>query len=139
MWETNSYKAHKDQKKMDEALEKSMDHDHSDLWLKHEERRKRDIIHQKHHLGLHLISHPLLHHLQAHLELQEPLKLLDRAPSSSKTAASAEYTAWTTTNTRLKASVLSIPEDLHMDADSALDEQVHSFDDEDIGNDHIPK
>ncbi|GJT05552.1 E-beta-farnesene synthase, partial [Tanacetum coccineum] len=50
-----------------------------------------------------------------------------------------EYTAWTTTDTRLKPSVSSIPEDLHMDADSAPDEQVHSSDDEDIGNDHIPK
>ncbi|GKD35962.1 hypothetical protein Tco_1251471, partial [Tanacetum coccineum] len=58
---------------------------------------------------------------------------------SSKTATSAEYTAWTTTNTRLKPCVSSIPEDLHMDDDSAPDEQVHSSDDEDIGNDHIPK
>ncbi|GJX74950.1 hypothetical protein Tco_0313545 [Tanacetum coccineum] len=61
------------------------------------------------------------------------------APSSSKTTTLAEYTAWTTTDTRLKLSVSSIPKDLHMDADSALDKQVHSFDDEDIGNDHIPK
>ncbi|GJT41781.1 hypothetical protein Tco_0941646, partial [Tanacetum coccineum] len=50
------------------------------------------------------------------------------APSSSKTAASAEYTAWTTTDTRLKPSVSSIPEDLHMADDTALDEQVHSSD-----------
>ncbi|GJY77092.1 putative reverse transcriptase domain-containing protein, partial [Tanacetum coccineum] len=42
------------------------------------------------------------------------------ALSSSKTATSAEYTAWMTTDTRLKPS-------------------VHSSDDEDIGNDHIPK
>ncbi|GJY27870.1 hypothetical protein Tco_0403637 [Tanacetum coccineum] len=41
------------------------------------------------------------------------------APSSSKTATSAEYMAWTTTDIRLKPSVSSIPEDLHMDA-SAL-------------------
>ncbi|GKA95416.1 hypothetical protein Tco_0817454 [Tanacetum coccineum] len=61
------------------------------------------------------------------------------APSSSKTATLAEYTAWTTTDTRLKPSILSIPEDLHMDDDTAPDEQVHSSDDEDIGNDHIPK
>ncbi|GJU46807.1 hypothetical protein Tco_1204073 [Tanacetum coccineum] len=61
------------------------------------------------------------------------------APSSSKTATSAEYTAWTTTDTRLKPSVSSIPEDLHMDADSAPEEQVHSYDDEYIGNAHIPK
>ncbi|GKG01921.1 hypothetical protein Tco_0306626, partial [Tanacetum coccineum] len=36
-------------------------------------------------------------------------------------------------------SVLSIPEDLHMDADSAPDKHVYSSNDEDIGNDHIPK
>ncbi|GKC62880.1 hypothetical protein Tco_1095478 [Tanacetum coccineum] len=60
------------------------------------------------------------------------------APSSSKTAASAEYTAWTTTDIRLKPSVSSIPEDLHMDDDTAPDEQVHSSGDEDIGHDHIP-
>ncbi|GJW21992.1 hypothetical protein Tco_0032614 [Tanacetum coccineum] len=45
------------------------------------------------------------------------------ALSSSKTAASAEYTAWTTTDTRLNPSVLSIPKDLHMDDDTAPNEQ----------------
>ncbi|GKC62305.1 hypothetical protein Tco_1094903, partial [Tanacetum coccineum] len=60
------------------------------------------------------------------------------APSSSKTAASAEYTAWTTTDTRLKPSVLSIPEELHMDDDTTHDEHVQSSGDEDIGHDHIP-
>nr|GEU97875.1 hypothetical protein [Tanacetum cinerariifolium] len=45
------------------------------------------------------------------------------APSSSKTAASAEYTAWTTTDTRLRPSASLIPKDLHMDADMAPDAQ----------------
>ncbi|GJU94262.1 hypothetical protein Tco_1319018 [Tanacetum coccineum] len=45
------------------------------------------------------------------------------APSSSKTVALAEYTAWTTTDTQLKPSISSVPEDLHMDVDSAPDEQ----------------
>nr|GFB61251.1 hypothetical protein [Tanacetum cinerariifolium] len=61
------------------------------------------------------------------------------APSSLKTAASAEYTAWTTSDTRIRPSVSLIPRDLHMDDDMAPDEQVHSSDDEDIGNAHIPK
>nr|GEX72696.1 reverse transcriptase domain-containing protein [Tanacetum cinerariifolium] len=61
------------------------------------------------------------------------------APSSSKTAASAEYTVWTTSDTRFKLSVSSILKDLHMDDDSALDKHIHSSDDEDIKNDHIPK
>nr|GFB83787.1 hypothetical protein [Tanacetum cinerariifolium] len=43
------------------------------------------------------------------------------APSSSKTAASDEYTAWMTSDTRFKPSVSSIPEYLHTDDDSALD------------------
>nr|GEU31347.1 hypothetical protein [Tanacetum cinerariifolium] len=54
MWETNSYKAHEDHMML-----------------------KRDVVHRKHHLGLHLISHLLLHHQQIHLELQDLLKLLD--------------------------------------------------------------
>ncbi|GJY70417.1 hypothetical protein Tco_0474120 [Tanacetum coccineum] len=61
------------------------------------------------------------------------------APNSSKTAASAEYTAWTTIDTRLKPSISSIPEDLHMEDDTGPDEQVHSSDDEDIRKDYIPK
>ncbi|GJU32630.1 hypothetical protein Tco_1176219 [Tanacetum coccineum] len=60
------------------------------------------------------------------------------APSSSKTAASAEYTAWTTTDTRLKSCVSSILEELHMDDDTTPDEHVQSSGDEDIGHDHIP-
>ncbi|GKD88005.1 hypothetical protein Tco_1359159 [Tanacetum coccineum] len=57
---------------------------------------------------------------------------------SSKTIALAEYTAWTTTDTRLKPSVLSILEELHMDDDMTPNEQVQSSGDEDIGHDHIP-
>ncbi|GKD83009.1 hypothetical protein Tco_1349848, partial [Tanacetum coccineum] len=37
------------------------------------------------------------------------------APSSSKTAASAEYSAWTTTDTRIKPSSTMIPDDPYMD------------------------
>ncbi|GKB48596.1 hypothetical protein Tco_0899349 [Tanacetum coccineum] len=61
------------------------------------------------------------------------------APSSSKTAPSAEHMAWMTIDTRLRPLVSSTPNDLNMDDDSVPDEQVHSPNDEDIGNDHIPK
>nr|GFA16744.1 hypothetical protein [Tanacetum cinerariifolium] len=61
------------------------------------------------------------------------------APSSSKTAASAEYQAWTTTNIRLRPSISLTPADLQMDDDMAPDAQAQSSDDEDIGNAHIPK
>ncbi|GJT08826.1 hypothetical protein Tco_0843288 [Tanacetum coccineum] len=60
------------------------------------------------------------------------------APSSSKTAALVEYTAWTTTDTRIKPSVSSIPEELHMDDDTIADEQAYSSGAKDIGHNHIP-
>ncbi|GKA16310.1 hypothetical protein Tco_0696057, partial [Tanacetum coccineum] len=60
------------------------------------------------------------------------------APSSSKTATSAEYMAWTMTDTRIKPSVSSIPEVLHMDDDTTADEHAYSSGGEDIGCDHIP-
>nr|GEZ42795.1 hypothetical protein [Tanacetum cinerariifolium] len=46
------------------------------------------------------------------------------SPSSSKTAASAEYQAWTTTDTRLMPSVSLTPADLQMDDDMAPDVQA---------------
>ncbi|GJU82828.1 hypothetical protein Tco_1285193 [Tanacetum coccineum] len=47
MWETNSYKAHEDHKKLYEALEKSMDRDHTDQLLTDlaEARRKKKMRH----------------------------------------------------------------------------------------------
>ncbi|GJU20871.1 hypothetical protein Tco_1154213 [Tanacetum coccineum] len=60
------------------------------------------------------------------------------APSSSKIAASAEYTAWTTTGIRIKSAVSSIPEELYMDDNTTADEHAYSSGGEDIGRDHIP-
>ncbi|GKC87832.1 retrovirus-related pol polyprotein from transposon TNT 1-94 [Tanacetum coccineum] len=130
IWESNSYKSHEDYKKLYEALEKSMDRDQTDQLLTDlaEKRRKK-----KMRLDLPKTPPGSLPHQPP------PPPPPAAAPSSSKTAASAEYTAWTTIDIRLKPSVSSIPEDLHMDDDSTLDEQVHSSDDEDIRNDHIPK
>ncbi|GJV67520.1 hypothetical protein Tco_1483029 [Tanacetum coccineum] len=51
--------------------------------------------------------------------------------------ASAEYTAWTMTDTRLKPSVSPIPEELHMNDDTTADEQAYSSSGEDVGRDHI--
>ncbi|GJT38940.1 hypothetical protein Tco_0938805 [Tanacetum coccineum] len=48
------------------------------------------------------------------------------APSSSKTAASAEYSAWTTTDTQIKPSITTIPDDLYMDDETTADEQAYS-------------
>nr|GEY51415.1 copia protein [Tanacetum cinerariifolium] len=59
--------------------------------------------------------------------------------SSSKTAASVEYQAWTTTDTRLRPSISLTPTDLQMDDDMAPDVQAQLSDDKDIRNAHIPK
>nr|GEW81056.1 hypothetical protein [Tanacetum cinerariifolium] len=58
---------------------------------------------------------------------------------SSKTATSAEYQAWTTTDIRLRLSILLTPADLEIDEDMGPDEQAQSSDDEDIESTHIPK
>nr|GEU99096.1 integrase, catalytic region, zinc finger, CCHC-type, peptidase aspartic, catalytic [Tanacetum cinerariifolium] len=134
MWESDSYKSHEDHIQIYEALEKSMNRDHS-------EELAKDLA-------------------EDHLELQELIELLDppkcppplpsstnqesqskgsAAPSSSKTIASAEYQAWTTTDIRLRLSISLTPTDLQINEDMALDEQAQSSDDEDIGSAHIPK
>nr|GEV26356.1 retrovirus-related Pol polyprotein from transposon TNT 1-94 [Tanacetum cinerariifolium] len=76
MWETNSYKAHKDHMMLYEALENKSDQSKSTA-----------------------------------------------APRSLKIDASAKYTSWITTDTRLRSFVSSIPKDPHMDDDMAPDEQ----------------
>ncbi|GJX74092.1 hypothetical protein Tco_0312687 [Tanacetum coccineum] len=159
MWETNSYKAHEDHKKLYEALEKSMDRDHSDQLLTDlaEARRKKKKRHDSPKTPPGSPPHqpppppppagPSGTSGSSQLPPPPPPSSTNQsdpskstaAPSSSKTAASVEYMAWTTTNTRLKLSVSSIPEDLHIDDDMAPNEQVYSSNDEDIGNDHIPK
>nr|GEV65538.1 integrase, catalytic region, zinc finger, CCHC-type, peptidase aspartic, catalytic [Tanacetum cinerariifolium] len=166
MWETNSYKTHEDHKMLYEALEKSMNRDHSKELLKDlaeackKKKKRRDSPkmppgsppHQPPPppppAGLSGASgspgasgssqvppspppHPSIN--------QEGQSHGSTAPSSSKTAASTEYKAWTTTDTRLRLSVSSTPKDLQIDDDMDPDAQAQSFDDEDIGNDHIPK
>ncbi|GKE67084.1 hypothetical protein Tco_1521245, partial [Tanacetum coccineum] len=67
------------------------------------------------------------------------------ALSSSKTAAlSSQSMAWTTSDTRYKPARVSEAQELSpidslMHEDSIPDEQVHLSDDEDSGNDHLPK
>ncbi|GJR72808.1 hypothetical protein Tco_0085173 [Tanacetum coccineum] len=141
MWETKSYEAHEDHKKLYEALEKSIDHDHSKQLLTDlaEARRKKKRRHETSRASGTSGSSQLPPPPPPPSTNQSDQSKSTAAPSPLKTATSAEYTAWTTTNTRLKPFVSSLPEDLHMDADSAPNEQVHSSYDEDIGNDHIPK
>nr|GEW31260.1 retrovirus-related Pol polyprotein from transposon TNT 1-94 [Tanacetum cinerariifolium] len=149
MWETNSYKAHEDHMMLYEALEKSMNRDHTDEFLKDlaEVPKKKKKRHDSLKTPLRSPPHrppppPSLAgpsgtsrfpRASGSSQLppspptlstnQEDQSHGSTVPSSSKTAASAEYTAWTTTDTRLMSSVSSIPKDPHMDDDMAPDEQ----------------
>ncbi|GJW00914.1 hypothetical protein Tco_1556165 [Tanacetum coccineum] len=122
MWETKSYEAHEDHKNLYEALEKSMDRDHSDQLLTDlaKARRKKKRRHESPKTPPGSLPH------------QPP-------PPPPPAAPSAEYMAWTTIDIRLRPSVSSTLDDLNMDDDSVPDAQVHSSDDEDIMKDHIPK
>ncbi|GKA96390.1 hypothetical protein Tco_0818485 [Tanacetum coccineum] len=68
-----------------------------------------------------------------------------KAPSSFKPAVSTHHSmAWTTSDTRFELTGFTItqelsPTDSLMQDDSIPDEQVHLSDDEDSGNDHLPK
>ncbi|GJS34705.1 hypothetical protein Tco_0533087, partial [Tanacetum coccineum] len=61
------------------------------------------------------------------------------APGSSKTTALIEYTAWTTTTSRLTSAASSIPEDVLMREQSDFEAQDIGSDNEDRGSRHIPK
>ncbi|GKC75990.1 hypothetical protein Tco_1126764 [Tanacetum coccineum] len=68
-----------------------------------------------------------------------------KGPSSSKPTASIHQSmAWTTSDTRFESTGFTAaqelsPTDSLMQDDSIPDEQVHLSDDEDSGNDHLPK
>ncbi|GJV69123.1 hypothetical protein Tco_1484632 [Tanacetum coccineum] len=165
MWETKSYEAHEDHENLYEALEKSIDRDHSDQLLTDlaEARRKKKRRHESPKTppgspphqpppppppaGPSGTSRASSASGSSQLPPPPPPPSTNQrsqststtAPSSSKTATSAEYTAWTTIDTRLRPSVSSTHNDLNIDNDSVPDEQAHSFDDEEIENYYIPK
>nr|GEW54409.1 hypothetical protein [Tanacetum cinerariifolium] len=138
MWETNSYKTHKDHMMMYEALKKSMNRDHTNELLKYlaeahkKKKKRRDSLKTPPGCPPHQPPPP---------SPAGPSGTSGSpgASKSSQTAASAEYKAWITTDTRLRPSISSTPEDLHMVDDMAPNAQVHSSNDKDIGNAQIPK
>nr|GEU86350.1 hypothetical protein [Tanacetum cinerariifolium] len=131
MWETNSYKAHKDHIMLYEALDKSINRYHTDELLTDlvEARKKKKKRHDSPKTPPRSPPHqppppPLpagpfgtSRSPRASRSSQLPLppsppstsqndqSKSTVAPSSSKTAASAKYAAWTITNTRLRPSV----------------------------------
>nr|GEZ65089.1 hypothetical protein [Tanacetum cinerariifolium] len=131
MWESESYKSHEDHMQLFEALEKSMNRDHSKELAQDlaEARKKKKKSHE---------SSKMPPGSPSHQPPPPPPPAGSATPRPLKTAASAEYQAWTTTNIRLRPSISLTPEDLEIDEDMALDEQAQSSDDEDIGSAHIP-
>ncbi|GJU43398.1 hypothetical protein Tco_1200664 [Tanacetum coccineum] len=133
MWKSNSYQAHEDHKMLYEALEKKKKKIHASS------KTSPGSPPPTGSSGTPGASRPSqFPPPPPPYTHQSDQSISTTAPSSSKTAASAEYTAWTTIDTRLKPSVLSFPEELHMDDDTTYDEQVQSSGDEDIGHDPIP-
>nr|GEU95553.1 copia protein [Tanacetum cinerariifolium] len=151
IWETNSYKPHEDHMMLYEALEKSMNRDHSeelakDLAEAHKKMKKRrDSPKTPHGSPPHQPppSPPPAGPSGASGSLgasgssqvppppppppstnQEGQTQGSTAPSSSKTVVTVEYQASTMTDTRLRLSVSLTPTDLQMDDDMALDAQA---------------
>nr|GEV59296.1 hypothetical protein [Tanacetum cinerariifolium] len=166
MWETKSYKSHEDHMQLYEALEKSLNRDHSQELTQDlaEARKKKKKSRESPKTprgspphkpppprpptgpsgasgaprasGSSQVPPPPPPPSSTNQESQSKGSA---APNSSKTAALAEYQAWTTTDIRLRLSISLTPADLVIDEDMALDEQAQSSDDEDIGSAHIPK
>ncbi|GKA80031.1 hypothetical protein Tco_0786627 [Tanacetum coccineum] len=138
IWESKSYQTHEDHMSLYEALEKSMAQDNRDQLLSDlaEARKKKKKRHgsPKTPSG----SPPRLPPPPPLSNTQGGQSASIAAPSSSKMAASVEYTAWIMTDTRIKPSISPIPEELHMGDDSTADEQAYSSSGEDVGRDHIP-
>nr|GEZ56737.1 hypothetical protein [Tanacetum cinerariifolium] len=160
MWETESYKSYEDHMQLYEALEKSMNHDHSqelaqDLAEAQKKKKKScespktppgSPSHQPppppppsgpsrasgapRASGSSQVPPPPPPPSSTNQESQSKGFA---APSSSKTAASAEYQAWTKTDIRLRPSISLTPEDPEMDKDMDPDEQAQSSNDKDIG------
>nr|GEV88293.1 hypothetical protein [Tanacetum cinerariifolium] len=164
MWESESYKSHEDHIQLIEALEKSMNHDHSKELAQDlaEARKKKKKSRESPKMPPGSRSHqpppppppvgpfgasgapgasgsaqvPPSPPPPSSTNQESPSKG-SAAPSSSKTAASAEYQAWTTIDIRLMPFISLTPADLEMDKDMAPDEQPQSSNDEDIESAHI--
>nr|GEU39204.1 reverse transcriptase domain-containing protein [Tanacetum cinerariifolium] len=127
MWETEFYKSHKDHMQLYEALKKSMNRDHSEELAQDLAKARK----KKKNMPPPLPPPSYTNH--------ESQSKGSAAPSFSKTAALAEYQAWTMIDIRLRLSISLTPADLQMDKDMAPDEQAQSSDDEYIRSAYIPK
>ncbi|GJX33332.1 retrovirus-related pol polyprotein from transposon TNT 1-94 [Tanacetum coccineum] len=155
MWESKSYQTHEDHMSLYEALEKSIARDNRDQLLSDlaETRKKKKKRQGSPKTPSGSPPHPppppppltgpsgISGASGASGSSQSPLpppppyntyggqSTSTNAPNSSKTAASAEYMAWTMTDTRFKPLISPIPEELHMGDDTTADEQAYSSSD----------
>nr|GEX11088.1 hypothetical protein [Tanacetum cinerariifolium] len=161
MWETDSYKTHEDHMQLYEALEKSLNCVHSEELSKDmaearkKKKKRRDSSKMPPRSPPHQPPPPPppsgpsrasgSHRASGSSQVPPPPPPApstnqkgqskgSAAPSSSNTAASTEYQAWTTTDTKLRPSISLTPADLQIDDDMAPDSQTQSSDDEDIEN-----
>nr|GEU53575.1 hypothetical protein [Tanacetum cinerariifolium] len=127
IWETNSYKAHEDHMMMYEALEKSMNRVHTKELLTDlaEARRKKK---KRHDSSKKPLGSPPHQPPPPPPPLPPPPVGLSRTLGSFGASGSSQFPP-----------PLSPPASTSQNDDTAPDEQVHSSDDEDIGNAHIPK
>ncbi|GJR87569.1 retrovirus-related pol polyprotein from transposon TNT 1-94, partial [Tanacetum coccineum] len=126
MFEDDSYKANNVHKDLYEALQKSLELDYSNQCLAdqeeaHKKQQKRRPSGTLGASGTFRLSQLPLPPPPSSTNQSDQSKGT-AAPSSSKTAPSAEYMAWTTIDTRLRSSVSSTPDDLNMDDDLVPDE-----------------
>nr|GEV99840.1 hypothetical protein [Tanacetum cinerariifolium] len=127
MWETNSYKAHEDHMMLYEALEKSMNRDHTDEFLKDLAEAHKKIKKRRDSLKTPPGSPPH----------QPPPPPPPAGPSGTSRSPAASRSSQVPPPPPPPPSINQ--EDLHLDDDMAPDSQVHSSDDKDIGNAHILK
>ncbi|GJT40375.1 hypothetical protein Tco_0940240 [Tanacetum coccineum] len=129
MWETGSYKTHEDNKNLYEALKKSIDRDHSDQlqanMAKARKKRRKRLDSPRTPYGSPPPPPPAPGAPTASGSSQMP----PPPPPSSTDASRAILTATQDTS----------PINYRMNDDSIPDEQVPWSDDEDTGNDHLPK
>ncbi|GJV27105.1 retrovirus-related pol polyprotein from transposon TNT 1-94 [Tanacetum coccineum] len=142
MFEDNSYKAHDVHNDLYEALQKSLELDYLNQRLTdQEEARKKRRKRRASGSSQFLPPPPPLSTGTSGSTQQQG----SNTPSSTKTTALASQSiAWTTSDTRYESVGVSVdqelsPTDSLMHEDSILDKQVHLFNDEDSGNDHLPK
>nr|GEU73828.1 hypothetical protein [Tanacetum cinerariifolium] len=163
MWESDSYKSHEDHMQLFEALEKSMNRDHSeelahDLAEARKKRKKgRESPKTPHGSPSHQPPPPpppaslsrTLGALRAFGSQvtpppppptstnQDSPSKGSATPSPSKTAATTKHQAWTTPDVTLKPLISLTPADLDMDKAMGPDEQAQLSDEEDIESAHI--